>query len=352
MFTKMSLAKVNDSKVIVNPLNQRVEWIDVAKGIGILLVVLGHSGFSLNIRWWIWSFHMPLFFLLSGLVFSINKYPGFYFLFKKRNISLLRPYFFFTLIVLLLLFFIQPDYRYLVKSTIIYGWATIALWFIPVLYLTEFLYYFIRKNLSVKQTFLFLLLSSLFGYALSRYNVHIPYKAEVIFTSVLFYGIGNLFFSEINKALNRFSLLVIMIAGLFCLSTNIVFCYLNYIRFDMSSNSIGNYFCAYLSALSGISFIISVSFLITSNGFTVKLKSLFTYFGINTLIILALHQLIKLYLVFVLEKMKVSVHLSLLLRHLLLWTFLVIFIYLINRYLPYIIGRDRKIKTRLQTEII
>jgi acyltransferase len=347
----MSLTKINDSYVILNPSKQRIEWIDVAKGIGILLVVLGHSGFSLNIRWWIWSFHMPLFLLLSGLVFSINKYPDFSFLFEKRNISLLRPYFLFTLIVLLLLFFIQPDYPYLVKSTIIYGWATIALWFIPVLYLTEFLYYFIRKNLSDKQTLLFLILNSLFGYALSRYNVHIPYKVEVIFTSVLFYGIGNLFFSEINKALNRFSMLVVITAGLFCLLINLVFCYLNYIRFDMSSNSIGNYFCAYISALSGISFIILISFLITSNGFTARLKSLFTYFGVNTLIILALHQLIKLYLVFVLEKMKVSVHLSLLLRHLLLWTFLVIFIYLINRYLPYIIGREKKPKTRLQAEI-
>jgi uncharacterized membrane protein YcfT len=58
----------------------RVPWVDQAKGIGIFLVVLGHTlrglessriihdslGFRL-VDSWIYRFHMPLFFLLSGL---------------------------------------------------------------------------------------------------------------------------------------------------------------------------------------------------------------------------------------------------------------------------------------------
>ena len=41
--------------------------IDLAKGIGILLVIVGHGLFS---NFAIDSFHMPLFFFLTGLTFT------------------------------------------------------------------------------------------------------------------------------------------------------------------------------------------------------------------------------------------------------------------------------------------
>src|SRR6516162_8987779 len=58
----------------------RLEWVDVAKGLGIALVVLGHTlrglvnagllnpeGPVQVVDRWIYAFHMPLFFILSGL---------------------------------------------------------------------------------------------------------------------------------------------------------------------------------------------------------------------------------------------------------------------------------------------
>ena len=54
--------------------NQRIQYIDIAKGIGILLVVIGHCINSLSfLGKWIWSFHMPLFFVISGLCFNPSK---------------------------------------------------------------------------------------------------------------------------------------------------------------------------------------------------------------------------------------------------------------------------------------
>ena len=60
------------------PGTTRILWIDCAKGLGITLVVIGHviiglaDRLSLPVAWkqaeaWIYSFHMPLFFLLAGL---------------------------------------------------------------------------------------------------------------------------------------------------------------------------------------------------------------------------------------------------------------------------------------------
>lgn len=56
-------------------MNKRLEYIDIVKGIGIFLMVLGHSysedNASLIIKW-LYSFHMPLFFIVSGVLYGIR----------------------------------------------------------------------------------------------------------------------------------------------------------------------------------------------------------------------------------------------------------------------------------------
>jgi len=49
--------------------NKRVDWIDVARGIAILLVIIGHTvPFESFTRVIIYSMHMPIFFILSGYI--------------------------------------------------------------------------------------------------------------------------------------------------------------------------------------------------------------------------------------------------------------------------------------------
>lgn len=71
--------------------SQRVEWIDAAKGLGILLVIAGHSFFNMYCTP-IYAFHMPLFFFLSGLVFNEKKYSSINGLVKAKAFQLLRPW--------------------------------------------------------------------------------------------------------------------------------------------------------------------------------------------------------------------------------------------------------------------
>ena len=55
----------------------RIDWIDSAKGIGIILMLLGHvSAMPKYFIILIFSFHMPLFFFLSG------------YLYKSQNLTL------------------------------------------------------------------------------------------------------------------------------------------------------------------------------------------------------------------------------------------------------------------------
>lgn len=71
--------------------SNRVENIDVLKGIGILFMVLGHMHFSKTFNHYVYAFHMPLFFLISGYLY---KKPA---LLKqaiwRKAKSLLIPYF-------------------------------------------------------------------------------------------------------------------------------------------------------------------------------------------------------------------------------------------------------------------
>lgn len=69
---------------------KRIDWIDVAKGVGIFLMVMGHTSMPDAVNRWIYSFHMPLFFLLSGLVFNPDKYHnggGIFYRKSKRCLS-------------------------------------------------------------------------------------------------------------------------------------------------------------------------------------------------------------------------------------------------------------------------
>lgn len=49
----------------------RVAWIDIAKGYGILSIMAGHVGIG-KAGLLLYSFHVPLFFFLSGYVFKIG----------------------------------------------------------------------------------------------------------------------------------------------------------------------------------------------------------------------------------------------------------------------------------------
>ena len=91
---------------------QRHAWVDYAKGIGILLVVYGHiargvysAGIEFDEQWFklvdsvIYTFHMPLFFFLSGLFFhnSLKKRGGAEMVASKAD-TILYPYILWSLL--------------------------------------------------------------------------------------------------------------------------------------------------------------------------------------------------------------------------------------------------------------
>ena len=93
---------------------KRIDWIDIAKGIGVFLVILGHESLPKLAQNWIYSFHMPLFFILSGYTYKRKKS----FWEETRNMfkHLLVPY-----IVYSVVFFLIDILLFGIKSEVIEG---------------------------------------------------------------------------------------------------------------------------------------------------------------------------------------------------------------------------------------
>ncbi len=89
---------------------KRKMYIDIAKGIGISFVVFAHiyQNFDKGINQIIYSFHMPLFFVLSGLLFCFCRGKE---LIMKRVRSILVPYIFWAVLSVLYWLIFERQFR-------------------------------------------------------------------------------------------------------------------------------------------------------------------------------------------------------------------------------------------------
>jgi fucose 4-O-acetylase-like acetyltransferase len=85
--------------------SERQAWIDVARGIGIVAVVAGHVWTRGAFRDAVYSFHMPLFFLLSGLLAKPQPVGAFAW---RQLGSQMRPYAAFLALLILVDQVIEP----------------------------------------------------------------------------------------------------------------------------------------------------------------------------------------------------------------------------------------------------
>lgn len=155
--------------------NKRLDYLDMAKGVGIILVVLGHSTYcNQNLLTILSSFHMPLFFIISGMLIMHKKEEEKSLMtsLKKRAKTLLLPYITFSVIYLLV------DFWYLWKHPEVVNWDFIinavlqfislhgisVLWFLPTLFFAEILFLAVRKKtpqwMTIAVFFVLWLLSS------------------------------------------------------------------------------------------------------------------------------------------------------------------------------------------------
>lgn len=179
--------------------NKRLGWVDLAKGICILIVVfdhctLGHLHYFAKEQ--LLSFFMPLFFLLSGLFF--RPYENFWAFLKRKINKLMVPFVFFLVLTSMLPFLIGHRYipweDYLFESIIVYN---SPLWFLLCLFFVSIMFYFIHrvaKCVSGKYYVLIALLLSFaigyFGIWLGIVRIRLCLYLDAAFTLLPFYAFG------------------------------------------------------------------------------------------------------------------------------------------------------------------
>lgn len=123
-------------------MKKRIGYIDIAKGLGILVIVLAHNdlgGYHPTLHKFIYAFHIPLFFFLSGMFFRPERAFGE--TVKRRFNTLLKPYLFALFIIYLgEAAFSNMTFPVIVTRIIKALYATgkyidwVQLWFIPHLF--------------------------------------------------------------------------------------------------------------------------------------------------------------------------------------------------------------------------
>ena len=123
---------------------KRLRYLDAARGLAILLVVLGHIWETAQpVPVLIYSFHIPLFFLISGILTAYTRQerrPMKLLVFSRLR-GLIIPYVFFEA-VFILIFGVRNHFDFRSQSGQVYGGLLLSplnvpLWFLPTLFLAE-----------------------------------------------------------------------------------------------------------------------------------------------------------------------------------------------------------------------
>lgn len=273
---------------------QRIEWVDVAKGLGLLCVILGHFRLSF-LSSWVYTFHIPLFFFLSGFVFSGRKYSFKKYLIKKSK-TLLIPYFILGMGIFVVWCFIywaqgRPGMDYLemfwnfIKQE--HFWT---IWFLACLFMVELLYYWIDKA-SVRVPWLSTLISCILcGLGFLWYRLGgkgIPWNLDIMLVAQFFFHMGYLLKS--TKKLSAFcfegKIWKKLLLFLACLIVNIgagIACIrISGQSLDMSVGIYGNEILTMISAFAGIFMVCILANILP--------WQVFKYLGKNTMLIFAWH---------------------------------------------------------------
>lgn len=184
---------------------ERNHILDILRGIAILFVILGHITRIPELQTYIWGFHLPLFFVISGYLFDKNKYNSTKQFIVKKTKSLLIPYAFFYIVTFLYWILIERNIRggeYSIINQLIgliYGKYSLdymgfngALWFIPCLFSIEVIYWFISKIKSWGIIILVVLGLNIIGLSTYKWIGDLPFGICPAMIAVCFYSFGNL----------------------------------------------------------------------------------------------------------------------------------------------------------------
>ena len=273
-------------------MKERIKWVDAAKCIGILCVILGHSHIPTALKTAIYSFHMPLFFFLSGVTFSAERNRT-----TKKQVSkifrgVMLPY--------LVLSICQFLYK-LIWTVIGHGSPqnlikngvgillcireteySVGLWFFPLLFIAECFFFALVRCKRTKERILFSSVVLVLGFLYAHFiSVPLPWGIDAALIAQAFILAGYLAKEELKNLDLRVLSVAVIPWYIFAKHNN------DYYKasVDMYTGEYGNPLVFLLAASFGILMIVSVAYLTSSRPMSyIGQRTLYIY-GIHTLFI-------------------------------------------------------------------
>lgn len=347
---------------------KRVQWVDIVKYICIMWVMLSHLEANTKLLNTFYSpFFLNGFFFASGYVYYHKD--GFRDFFVKKLKGLFVPWLFFSVFNILLSQVITFNEHSSLLEELKWNFLQIRgkgddIWFVAALFVAFIPFYFFigKYERSKKQsqdkvifiilTFVLSLISNLYGKYMNPDllpwgTTPLPWHIEYIFVAMFWMVLGYLFRNEYETAFDSKvkseSIIILFLLYM-------IIRYVPYItKYDIKNNiaSIGY---SYISAFLGVFLLIYFSKRIKPNRYLL-------YIGQNTLICFALHGKTFSLIQTILKKTIGSLY-SLIIENIfasslfaiaftvILSFILIIPIYVINRWLPFLIGRKYRIKEK------
>lgn len=294
--------------------SDRIHWIDVAKGLMIIGVVLNHipnlctrQGVNISsFPWWITFgsaygvFTMQSFFILSGYTshFDIGPLP---FLWKQVK-ALLFPYVSFTLICFGFehLYFNEPFYLDCFGEE--YFFLVEGYWFLTALFLAKILVYFFHKTKNCWAELSLGLVLLIIGFAISEFysnkaepsHYHNWFHYRNGLCMALFITVGSIFKSY--KIVEKKGLIIsILYTVFYCITFPLLLLRIPYSRY-LAAPSYTHYFVPNLSDVNGFFMIPSYLFYTITGSIMIfwicqKLRQskFLEFFGKSSLIVYCVH---------------------------------------------------------------
>ena len=267
----------------------RDKAIDITKAIGILLMILGHcAGIPEILRNFIFSFHMPLFFILSGYFYKPKEIKA---IVAGNNKHLLKPYLITSLVCIVLSFTAGGLDKALAKvvGTIMSngGWphemigANLPhigpIWFLMALYWCKIFYEYLRRH--AENTLLWTFVISTIALVVGKYVINLPFGILTGFCGMVFYAMGDYWRRMAPLSLNK----SMMGGGLLVWMLCVWRAHLELASFDCSWYPI-SMFAAFVGTYATYLF---------AKRLPSSLEPVMCWIGQNTLLILCYHTLVS-----------------------------------------------------------
>lgn len=282
----------------------RVEYIDIAKGLSIFFVIMGHAANNLDepfYRVLFYTFHMPLFFMLSGILmkpkenYGLADWKG---IIRKNLLVLVVPYFIWGLL--------YSQFSYVNFVRIMYGsWKSLtnagtltSLWYIPCLFLVRLevhLLFWLYKKIKVDSRIL-AAITSVISFAIGFLLPYIETPGYVWCFDISFVALGFVLlgyaakdiFKKISELAWYWLLLGLVISiGFFLIGT--VFRREDLDLVLMCGSIYGDTFWFFWNAFTGSAATLFIAF-ISAQRNVFHLKESIKYIGRNTFAIYILHK--------------------------------------------------------------